>query len=241
MKTAKEKLQIKRQNAGFTLVELLTVIAVIAVIAGFTLVVVTGIKKTEYINAATAEMMQLETALDNYQHKYGAYPPSNAGALALTNTLYYELSGVTLSNINNVLTYTTLDGASSITQPNYKTAFTGGGNSIDGVINCTKGSAEEGTTAQNFLLGLRQNRFGTVSLSGSGGNFPFTTLITSARGPDLNYKPMMGVQDVNPFRYQYPGTNNPNSYDLWVELVIGGKTNLICNWSKQVVVNSALP
>jgi hypothetical protein len=40
----------------------------------------------------------------------------------------------------------------------------------------------------------------------------------------------------------YPGTNNPKSYDLWVQLVIKpGTTNLICNWTKQIIVNSPLP
>jgi hypothetical protein len=60
------------------------------------------------------------------------------------------------------------------------------------------------------------------------------------RGPDASYEPV-GVQDVNPFRYVYPGVNNPNSYDLWVQLRFGGKTNLVCNWSKTVIINSPLP
>jgi hypothetical protein len=39
---------------------------------------------------------------------------------------------------------------------------------------------------------------------------------------------------VNPFSYNSVNpTHNPNSYDLWVDLVIGGKTNRISNWSKQ--------
>jgi hypothetical protein len=50
--------------------------------------------------------------------------------------------------------------------------------------------------------------------------------------------------DVNPWRYTsnpQSATNNPGSYDLWVQLVMGGKTNLICNWSKQVQINNPLP
>jgi hypothetical protein len=37
----------------------------------------------------------------------------------------------------------------------------------------------------------------------------------------------------NPFRYVYPGTNNPSSYDLWIDLSISGKTNRISNWTRQ--------
>ncbi len=42
--------------------------------------------------------------------------------------------------------------------------------------------------------------------------------------------------DLNPFRYIYPGTNNPTSYDLWIDLRISGKTNLICNWSHAPII-----
>ena len=65
-------------------------------------------------------------------------------------------------------------------------------------------------------------------------------LATSIGGPDLAYQPL-GISGLNPFRYVYPGVNNPGGYDLWVQLVISGQTNLICNWSRQVQINSPLP
>ena len=34
---------------------------------------------------------------------------------------------------------------------------------------------------------------------------------------------------------------NPNSYDLWIQLVISGKTNLICNWNSTVQFNQPFP
>jgi len=30
-------------------------------------------------------------------------------------------------------------------------------------------------------------------------------------------------------------TNNPNSYDLWVDVVMNGKTNRLSNWSKEAI------
>ena len=79
-------------------------------------------------------------------------------------------------------------------------------------------------------------------------------------GPDGLYQPLIlfttGTGNhANPFRYVYPGTNNPGSYDLWVQLSIGSSFNgsaapnnianpkkyLICNWSKQIQVNYPLP
>jgi hypothetical protein len=67
-----------------------------------------------------------------------------------------------------------------------------------------------------------------------------TLLVTSVRGPDSTYQPL-AAPDVNPFRYVYPGVHNPNGYDLWVNLVINGKTNLICNWNSATLINSGLP
>jgi len=65
--------------------------------------------------------------------------------------------------------------------------------------------------------------------------------VSSVGGPDAAYQPFFGTPNFNPWRYACPGTNNPNSYDLWVQLVISGRTNLVCNWSKQVQFDSPLP
>ena len=208
-----------------------------AILAAFTFPVLGALKKQQYLKTARAEMDQIATALDNYKAKYGVYPPSNPYLTPKVNTLYYELSGVTHTNANGG-SYTTLDSACKIPDANYLAAFTASGSSLGGIINCTKGGAEDGTIAKNFLPSLKQNRIGTSLLFS--GNIPITNLVTSVRGPDANYRPL-GVADVNPFRYVYPGTNNPSSYDLWIQLVISGKTNLICNWNNSVQINSPLP
>jgi prepilin-type N-terminal cleavage/methylation domain-containing protein len=224
-----------RAPLAFTLVELLVVISIIGVLAALIFPVAGAVKRQQYLKTAAAEMGEIETALDNYKAQYGVYPPSNPSLSPLYNTLYYELSGVTHNAAAK--TYTTLDNACTITEAAYGNAFTVGASSIGGIINCTKGSAEDGVVAKNFLPSLRANRYGT-SMTPSG--IMITNLITSVRGPDIGYKPL-GVPDVNPFRYVYPGTNSVNSYDLWVQLVINGKTNLICNWNKQVQINNPLP
>jgi hypothetical protein len=70
---------------------------------------------------------------------------------------------------------------------------------------------------------------------------PVTILITADGGPDVTYMPL-GQSGINPWRYNSSNpTNNPGSYDLWVQLSISGKTNLICNWSKSVRTDSPLP
>ena len=67
----------------------------------------------------------------------------------------------------------------------------------------------------------------------------YDALFAAVGGPDVTYPAKS--PNVNPWRYAYPGTSNPDSYDLWMQLSIGGKTYLLCNWSKQVQINSPLP
>jgi len=222
---------------AFTLIELLLVIAIIGVIAGFTLVVLKPVKAAQYKKVATAEMNHLETALENYKAKYGAYPPGNQNALGVYSSpldrsqfsqLYYELAGTTKNNTS----FVTVDGSSTIAIGDVPTAY-----NVGGFVNCTKGGAEDGTVAQNFLSGLSSKE---IMSSVTNNGIATTILVTSVGGPDLAYEPLKAA-GINPFRYVYPGVNNPGGYDLWVQLVISGQTNLICNWSRQVQINSPLP
>lgn len=220
---------VTRHSFAFSLIELLVVISIIGVIAGFTLVVLKPVKATQYKKVATAEMNHLETALENYKAKYGAYPPGNGNSSVMPQ-LYYELSGTTLNG--NGTAFTTLDGSATITTNDVSTSY-----GVGGFVNCTKGGTEDGTTAQNFLPGLSVKEImGSVTNNG----VATTILVTSVGGPDAAYKPL-AKSGINPFRYVYPGVNNPGGYDLWVQLVINGQTNLICNWSRQVQINSPLP
>ena len=208
---------------GFTLIELLVVISIIGVLAAFTLTVMKSVKRHQYIAHTQAEMGLLETAIQHYHDAYGFYPPGNGNPQV--NQLYYELLGTT----NNGTYYNTLDGSASIKVTDVPVAFPG----VNGFINCTKGSGDDAHSARNFLPGLKSKQIGSNIANN---NVPVTLLLGSVGGPDVNYQPF-GVPDENPWLYACPGTNNPNSYDLWIKLVISGKTNLICNWSEQVQVH----
>ena len=228
---------------AFTLIELLTVISIIGVLAALILPVAGAVKTQSMIHTAQAEMAQLETAIDRYKSAYGFYPPSPTipptvgDPSSLFNQLFYELEGTTGDGIN----YTNLDGSDIIKATDVPLAFPGMG----GFVNCTKaGAGEDSPKARNFLPDLKPNQIGrncTNTFNGTLNTFGVTLIITSVGGPDRAYKPL-NVIDLNPWRYNSSSpTNNPGSYDLWVQLVIAGKTNLICNWNKQVQINSPLP
>jgi prepilin-type N-terminal cleavage/methylation domain-containing protein len=230
--------------SAFTLIELLVVMAVIGTLAAMLLAVVGGVKKKQYVYNTQAEMEQLETAIERYKAAYGVYPPSPTNAptagnpSTLVNQLYYELEGTAYTNG----TYTVLDGSAQITDANVAKSFPGCG----GFINCTKaGSGEDSARARNFLPDLRPKQIwpqhGYSGYTNNNATEGVFLLIGSVGGPDANFKPLgpLMPSDVNPWRYNSSNpTNNPGAYDLWIQLVVGGKTNLICNWSKKVLINS---
>lgn len=222
---------------AFTLIELLTVIAIIGVLAALLFTSLKGIKRKQYIQNATAEMEQLETAIDRYRAAYGFYPPDNA-TNALFNPLYFELLGTT--NIGgNSPEYQSLDDVTIKLFPSDLKAIFG----TSGFMNCSKpGSAEDARAAQNFLPGLKPGQISPYFTNNEPNGFKM--LITSVGGPDVAYNPlgMNGAAGINPWRYNSSNpTNNPGAYDLWVQLSISGRTNLVCNWSRQVQLNSPLP
>ena len=74
----------RMRQAGFTLVELLTVIAIIALLAALILGLAGNAQKSAARNKAEAEIEQLSVFITDYQMKYGQVPPSS---LALSNAL----------------------------------------------------------------------------------------------------------------------------------------------------------
>jgi prepilin-type N-terminal cleavage/methylation domain-containing protein len=221
-----------RRSSAFTLIELLAVITIIGVLAAFLVPTIGAVKRHELISKTQAELAQVETAIDRYKSAYGIYPPDNANSGPLTNQLYFELLGTT--NINNSK-FQTLDGSAQMNVGDVTSLFGAGG-----FVNCSKPNADESTPqARNFLPDLRPNQIVTLTTN----PIPDVVkiLVGSVGGPDASYQPL-GQRDMNPWRYNsHNPTNNPGSYDLWIQLQIAGKKYLISNWSRQPQVNSPLP
>jgi prepilin-type N-terminal cleavage/methylation domain-containing protein len=234
-------------HSAFTLIELLIVISIIAVLAALLMPVAAAIEKKSIIQQAQSERDQIETAIDRYHANYGFYPPGNAYTTpsnlspALTNQLYYELVGTTNLGSATSTDFLTLDERLTNTGPSAQAIF-----GVGGFMNCSRasGSDEDSRPAQSFLPALKPGQFAVITTTAGGGNV-FGALCSGANA-DPTYEPLPGNttgtgRNANPWRYLYPGINNPKTYDLWLQIVVGGKTNLICNWKDTPQINASLP
>ena len=216
MKNTKIGLMKKRRaGAAFTLIELLVVIAIIAILAGLIANLIGPAAKKKKINRVKTELAQLVTVIEAYKEKKGFYPPSNGNTNnVMTNQLFYELTGTIFNPANN--NYQTINGSETIGVATIQNFF-----GTDGFANSSVDRGE----IKNYFPGLRSTQYREVSSN------PDVELLTvPVEGPndiDVN-----GVK-LNPWRYNSSTpTHNPGSYDLWAEIVIGGKTNIIGNWTE---------
>src|SRR4051794_29372201 len=87
----------RSSRLAFTLIELLIVIAIIAILAGLLVPVAGRISVSRMKSVSRAELTQIATAIDAYKAKYNFYPPDNP-TNPLPNALYFELVGTFLTN-----------------------------------------------------------------------------------------------------------------------------------------------
>ncbi len=210
------------RERAFTLIELLVVIAIIAILAALIFPAGAALKRGATIKKVQTELQQVETAINSYKAKYGHFPPDGSFG-PIVNPLYFELLGTT--NNQNSGEFVTTDGGARIRFADMQTTF-----GVGGFVNCTKGGGDEGTPAVKFLSELKPGQYGEIASGGSS----VRLLACSVSWPDnLVYQPT-STKTLNPWRYNSSSpVNNSGAYDLWVDILIGGKTNRISNWSKQ--------
>lgn len=208
-----------RPQPAFTLIELLVVIAVIGVLAAMIFPAFAAIKKAATIKRIKGEMQYVESAINTYQANLKVFPSENK-ANPVLNPLYYELAGTKLVGSE----YQPVSGVGNITLASMNSFF-GAGN-VTGFINVTRGSDDELKAAKNFLPGLRPAQY----LEAFTNAVSAVVLGTKEKGPVM-LSDASGQNTINPWRYlSTSATNSSGGYDLWVDVLINGKTNRFSNW-----------
>jgi prepilin-type N-terminal cleavage/methylation domain-containing protein len=228
-----------RASWAFTLIELLVVIAVIAILAALTFPAVQGVKASAIRTRARGELTTFETAIERFYQKLGYYPPDNPPNWHF-NQLYYELLGTTNIAAPNALpVYATLDGSAQIKGADLPTVF---GPNVTGFVNCSRpGRSDDVPGATAFLNNLKPSQFMVITNGAS--PISCSVLGSGLEGwPTMIYTNNLGVK-LNPWRYNSSNPyHNPKTFDLWIDVKVGSKTNRICNWSdKPLVVNGTYP
>ena len=203
-----------------------------AILAALIFPITAAVNKSKIRSRARSEMNQIATGIETYKSKFGHYPPDHPG-VPMMNQLYYELLGTT--NLPNG-DFATLDGRSTLPQAAVKADF-----GVDGFVNVRKGGGgdEAQGGAGSVLAGVQASQY--LMVQGPPGNPapPVLVLGSPADGAPLFFEPPpVGTHKITPWCYNSSSpTNNPRSYDLWIDLIIGGKTNRICNWSDKPIIN----
>jgi type II secretory pathway pseudopilin PulG len=215
------------------------VISVIGVLAALLFPATRAVSRMKLTSRARAELGQLEMFIDSYKAKIGVYPPDNRNPqnnqlLAGLNQLYYELAGTAYQGN----TFITKDLSSEpLSMPMVMTIF---GPGVVGFVNCDHANSDEGRVAVQFLHDLKSSQIATISMTNAGTrmNANGRVLVCSVPGPDPNEPPLNnGSPPLNPWRYNSSTpTNNPNTYDLWVDISVNGLVLRICNWSSQSLI-----
>lgn len=200
-----------RSCGAFTLIEMLVVIAVIAILAGIIIGVLPAAQGRSIRSRVKTDMNAIETAINTYKQKHNFYPPDNPKDHGQP-PLYYELTGTTNSNAGANVQYYSRSTHEVFTQNEVQGLF-----GIPGFLNT--GTAEDESGVENFYR-AKAPRY--REMPAANGLPAFKVLVAPRDGPD---------KQLAVWHYVKTGaTNNVGEYDLWAEIDIGGDKVVINNW-----------
>ncbi|MBC8003190.1 MAG: type II secretion system protein [Opitutaceae bacterium] len=199
--------------SAFSLVEVLVVISIIAALAALTVGLAGRAAESKKTSQVNAEKAVIELAIESYKAKLGFYPPDNPND-PTRPPLFYELTGTQPTNSD----YRTYVGTEVISGADVFGYF-----GRPGFANSQPGEAK------NFLENLKAVQYRDIKPNSGASRVKF--LVVPVDGPN----PVLDIDDkpMNLWRYNSSNpTNNVGHFDLWAEVTIRGRTNIIGNWRK---------
>ncbi|MBU6399025.1 MAG: type II secretion system GspH family protein [Verrucomicrobia bacterium] len=218
-----------RDRRGFTLIEMLVVIAIIGILASLVLAVAGQASVKMRLNRVRTELSQYETAIETYKAKLGSYPPDHVVPIASNpknvnptiNQLFYELTGTT----NIGATFMSTVDQQPLTSSQLLSAF-----GVSGFAN----ASVQGQSARDFLPSLAQSQSALITLPGVGQVRLLTVSVPwLLRNPKLP-PPIPSAPQVNPVYYNVSSPTNSTTYDLWAQVPIGSRVYTLGNWNNFV-------
>jgi len=184
--TASSMVVRKDRLASFTLIELLTVMAIILILAALLLMAGSGVMKKAARSRASAEIQAMSAALEGYKADNGYYPPSD-GTLLLTNSTY---------------SYSSLDGTGTAYQTNSQILY----RALSGQTNFNDVHVLGAKSYMPFKINQLGNYTAAAGTTGSG-----STYIKDPWGYSYAYSTgtLSGAATTN---YPYNGSG---FFDLW--------------------------
>jgi prepilin-type N-terminal cleavage/methylation domain-containing protein len=99
----KPSISKRRHSGGFTLVELLVVMGIIAILAAVVIAGVSSAIKFAKRTRANATCVQIQTGMQNYYTEYGVYAASAADTATATDLLYSGATGTDTARWQNLM------------------------------------------------------------------------------------------------------------------------------------------
>ena len=188
---------------AFTLIEMLVVFGLIAALAGLIIGAASAGFNKRIRARVQAERDALVNAIESYKQDKGFYPPDNPTNPA-TNSLFYELTGTIKAPGADIFTSAVLSDLPSLNIGTIQAKF-----NAAGFLNASPDKSE----IKNFYKHLKPSQYTTFG------------------GVTLLVVPYKGSTTPNTWRYNSSRpAHNPDSYDLWADVIIGSKTITIGNW-----------
>ena len=212
------KLIRPNDKRAMTLLELLVVFAIMVIVAGLVVGLAGVASEKGKISRAQAERDKLVMLIETYRAKVGMYPPENRQTpfRPEANSLFYELAGA-VRYPGTPTIYSNVFG--TVTDLELNAAF-----GVDGMINAIT-PTEDVMDVKRVLKQVKPDQLAQVF----GNTRSFVVPIDGLSGKPNPWKYKVGTNSVYTTP-TYKGMHNPETFDLWVEIVVRNKTNVIGNW-----------
>ena len=93
------------QNQGFTLVEMLIVIAIIGIIAGILIPTIGVVRKSAANGGMAMEVSNLSAAIEAYKQKYGDYPPDGSNIVVFQRHIQVAFPRIAPLELANLISF----------------------------------------------------------------------------------------------------------------------------------------